>query len=214
VSQSTDPRTGSADRDSGIVVEAIPEEVLTQGSWTTIPLTHDRIVYGVLVLFTDRPDAFGEREVAVLDELGETIGHAINAAESKRTLLTDAVVELESLCTDPAAALVSLSSRSGCRIDLEGVVPADKRSLLAYQSVEGITSEDVQKLVGEAAGIRSVRPLGEREDSGLFEFTLAEGSLLVGPDRVRRERPVGTYRERRVPHRRRSGPRRERSVPH
>jgi hypothetical protein len=179
MNQPTDRHADSTDRDPGISLEAIPDEPLTRGTWTTIPLVHDRIVYGVLVLFADRSDPFDEREVAVLDELGETIGYAINAAESKQTLLTDAIVELELLCTDPAAALVTLSSRAECEIDLEGVVPATEGTLLAYQSVEGTTPEEVQQLGGEAAGVTAIRCIDDRDEGGLFEFTLGDGSLLA-----------------------------------
>ena len=130
VSRSVDHRLGSDGPDPGIALESIPDEPLNEGLWTTIPLTHDRIVYGVLVLFSNRENAFDQREVAVLDELGETIGHAINAAESKRMLITDAVVELELTCTDPTSAFTGISSRAECMFDLEGLVPVDEGTLL------------------------------------------------------------------------------------
>jgi predicted DNA binding protein/GAF domain-containing protein len=179
-SRSIDSRVRSDEPDPGVLPESIPDEPLTRGSWTTIPLTHDRIVYGLLVLFSARSDAFGEREVAVLDELGETIGHAINAAESKRTLITDAVVELELLCTDPAAALVGISGRAECRFDLEGLVSAEKGRLLAYLSIEGTPAERMHELATETTGITATKRVSERADGNgaLLEVTLADESLL------------------------------------
>ncbi|MFB6164662.1 MAG: PAS domain S-box protein [Haloarculaceae archaeon] len=50
-------------------------------SMAAVPITADDGDYGLLVVCSDRPDAFDEREQAVLDELGETIGHAVAAVE-------------------------------------------------------------------------------------------------------------------------------------
>ncbi len=44
-----------------------------------VPLVYDDTVYGVLGVYARRPDAFDATERSVLSELGETIGHAINA---------------------------------------------------------------------------------------------------------------------------------------
>jgi PAS domain-containing protein len=178
VSRSVDHRLGSDGPDPGIALESIPDEPLNEGLWTTIPLTHDRIVYGVLVLFSNRENAFDQREVAVLDELGETIGHAINAAESKRMLITDAVVELELTCTDPTSAFTGISSRAECMFDLEGLVSADEGTLLTYMSVKGTSPERVHELVAETPGITATRRISERGDSDLFEFSLSGESLL------------------------------------
>jgi predicted DNA binding protein/PAS domain-containing protein len=147
----------------------------TAGRWTTVPLVYERTVYGVLVVFSTRPDAFGERELDVLDELGETIGHAINAIENRHLLLSDAVVEMELACTDDASALVTASDALGCTLELEGLVPIADHRLLVYLHVSGA---DPATACAEltAAGVEDARPV---DDSDTIECTLESGSVFV-----------------------------------
>jgi len=63
-------------------------------SSAAIPIVHDGTTYGVLNIYATRTDAFGGREGAILEQLGEVVGHAIAAVERKRALLSDEVVEL------------------------------------------------------------------------------------------------------------------------
>jgi len=167
-----------------IVPESIADAPTDQGSWTSIPLIHERIVYGVVVLCTTRTDAFGERELAVLDELGETIGHAINAIEKEQLLAAETVIELDLACSDRSSFFVDASLRADCVFELEGVVPAAEGRLLAYFSVVGATPNRIRELAADATGITSVRAISEDDDGGLVEFRVADGSLLV---------PVTTY---------------------
>jgi PAS domain S-box-containing protein len=59
-----------------------------------IPLKHEGTVYGVLNVYTERMDAFGEAERTAVGRLGEIIGHAIAAVERKQALVGDELVEL------------------------------------------------------------------------------------------------------------------------
>jgi len=53
------------------------------GSLAVIPLTYGGQEYGVIAVCADETGAFSERELDVLDELGETVGYAISAVESR-----------------------------------------------------------------------------------------------------------------------------------
>lgn len=150
-----------------------------QGSWTTVPLVHERMIYGVLVLNTARPAAFGERELAVLDELGDIIGHAINAVENRKLLAAETVLELDLACSDRASFFVDASARTGCTFDLDGLAPAADGVLLVYQSVVGATPERIRELAADAPGITNTRLVSERDDGGLFEFAVADDSMIV-----------------------------------
>ncbi|QLH80414.1 sensor histidine kinase [Halosimplex pelagicum] len=55
-------------------------------SLAVVPIYHDDTVYGFFSIYTDRDDVFGERERAVLSELGETIGHAVASIEARERL--------------------------------------------------------------------------------------------------------------------------------
>jgi PAS domain S-box-containing protein len=50
-------------------------------SSAAVPLVYEDTLYGVLNLYADRPDAFDERELAVLGELGTTVAHAVERVE-------------------------------------------------------------------------------------------------------------------------------------
>jgi PAS domain S-box-containing protein len=52
-------------------------------SLVAIPLTYDDQQYGVVVVCAAAPDAFSDRELDVLDELGDNVGYAIAAVESR-----------------------------------------------------------------------------------------------------------------------------------
>jgi PAS domain S-box-containing protein len=65
-----------------------------------VPLVYRGVTYGVLRVYADDRAAVEGTERAVLAELGETVAHAIGAAERHRALVDDAVVELEVLVDD------------------------------------------------------------------------------------------------------------------
>lgn len=50
-------------------------------SVAAFPLVYQDTLYGVLNVYADRPEAFDERELAVLDELGTTVAHATHRVE-------------------------------------------------------------------------------------------------------------------------------------
>jgi PAS domain S-box-containing protein len=52
-------------------------------SAAAVPVIFGVRSYGVIAVYAGEPDAFGDRELAVLDELGETVGHAIDALERR-----------------------------------------------------------------------------------------------------------------------------------
>jgi PAS domain S-box-containing protein len=86
-----------ADRPEVIPPE-LAEDVGVQ-SLAAIPVTYAGHEYGVVAVFGDESDAFSERELDVLGELGETIGYAIAAVERREreqtlTALYEATREL------------------------------------------------------------------------------------------------------------------------
>ncbi len=50
---------------------------------TAIPIRYQDTEYGVIGVYSQQADAFSEREIDVLGELGETVGHAIAAVERR-----------------------------------------------------------------------------------------------------------------------------------
>ena len=53
------------------------------GALAVVPIRHGGRSFGVIGVFADRDDAFDERELAVVDQFGETVGHAMTAIERR-----------------------------------------------------------------------------------------------------------------------------------
>jgi len=161
--------------------ETVPtdaEPALDGGGWTTVPLVYGRTVYGAVALHTDRETGFGEREIDVLDELGETVGHALTAIERTHLLVADTHVELDLQSTDEDALLVSLADETGTEWSLDGLVPAKDGDLVAYLATE---SDDVDCVTVATAhpGVTDVRSLAT--DSGTTLEVRASGGTLSHP---------------------------------
>jgi len=115
---------------------AVADSGPAAGHWTTVALVYGRTAYGALALHTDRPDGFGERERDVLDELGETVGHALTAIERTHLLVADTHVEIELQSTDADGLLVSLAETTDAEWTLDGLVPAMAGDLVVYLSTD------------------------------------------------------------------------------
>jgi predicted DNA binding protein/PAS domain-containing protein len=147
------------------------------GDWATVALVYGRTVYGAMALHTDREAGFDERELEVLDELGETIGHALTAIERTHLLLSDSRVEVDLSSTDEGALLVALSEATGTEWALDGLVPATEGELLAYLSTD---AEDagVDAARGHA-GVSDVRTVAT--GGGTTLEVRAGGGMLANP---------------------------------
>jgi PAS domain S-box-containing protein len=124
------------------------EAALSRGyqSAAAVPLRYRETAYGVLCVYSPRPDAFDETEREVLEELGETIAYAISAAEQYRALITDTVLELEFAFHDPAVFSVEATEKVDCTITLDGVVLQSDGSLVEFITVTGASPESILDL--------------------------------------------------------------------
>jgi PAS domain S-box-containing protein len=86
---------GTALRESRVVVQRVcdddafapwRDEALARGykSVAAVPLQYDGTQYGVLCVYGDSPDAFGDADRAVFEELGETVAHAYHRIDLQR----------------------------------------------------------------------------------------------------------------------------------
>lgn len=144
------------------------------GEWTTVAIVYGQTVYGAIALHTDRDSGFGERELDVLDELGETIGHALTAIERTQLLVSDTRIEIDIQSTDPDALLVTLSDTTDTEWTLDGLIPARGGKLTAYLSTEqndvGLDEADAHP------GITDVRQLST-DDGTALEVQASYGTL-------------------------------------
>ncbi len=131
----------------------------SDGSTSTaaVPFRHDGQTHGVLVVRADRV-VFDERELAVLDRLGRTVGHAIAAVESR-----ERETALASMYEATQALLAAESRQAVCHSAKETV-----STVLDPEGVGVFLFDDEENVLELAAGTDRLR-----------EFY--DGSALFGP---------------------------------
>ncbi|WP_435159560.1 bacterio-opsin activator domain-containing protein [Haladaptatus sp. DFWS20] len=159
---------------------ALPAELRSEGidrgihSGIAVPLSYGQTIYGVLVVYASRTDAFSEREADGFEALGELVGFAINAAESKKLLTTGSIVELEFDVADEDALLVPLSRRADCTFVLEGSVPASDGQFLYYLRTKGSPPEQVAAVAKSFGKVDDVQIISSHDDTGVLVLTISE----------------------------------------
>ena len=139
-------------------------------SVAAIPISHDGTLYGVLGLYSHEADAFATEKQAIIEQLGEIVGHAIAAVERKQALMSDLVTEIEIEISDVFAGTEGVDGE----ITLDHVVPAGGETYLQY----GRTAPDqipvLKTLTTEIDAWESVTVLSESETVSRFELQLSE----------------------------------------
>jgi PAS domain S-box-containing protein len=142
-----------------------------------IPIAHGGVLYGVLCVSAARADAFTGDELAVVDQLGGVVGHAITAIERKRALTSDQVHEIEIQIDDLLPALdVRASLRD--RITIDRTVPVADGECLAYGTVLEEDLAALESVVAAVPAWERVRTIGEGFERTRFELRAVESSLL------------------------------------
>ena len=144
-----------------------------------IPLRYNETRYGVLTICSAEPDAFEAIEREALAELGETVGYAINAVESKRALLTDSVTEIEFTVSDPDAFAVDLSERVDGVLDLEWMTTESPAEMAMYFTVEGADPDAVAEAAGAHPAIAEATVVTEYDDGCLCRFDVADPGVAT-----------------------------------
>lgn len=147
-----------------------------------IPLVYNEALYGVLMVYASSPQTETD-DHTVLGELGETIAHAINAVETKETLHTDSVVELELHFQDPNTPLCRLAQQADCPIAVEGFVPQANGPAHVFVTAPAA----LQTAEETPIAIEELTCLADRGDASQFKVAVTDPplpSLLVEQDAV------------------------------
>ncbi|MFB6113324.1 MAG: bacterio-opsin activator domain-containing protein [Halodesulfurarchaeum sp.] len=142
-----------------------------------LPVYFDSTVFGVVGLHTDREAAFDEYEREFLREIGELVGHAIHAAENKRLLYSESVVELEFRTRGTESVFVEVADRLDCRFDLEAFIPATETAFLAYTSVTGAPPDAIVDHLSTSSTVEGLRVVHADETEGTIEYKVNESPV-------------------------------------
>ncbi|QLD89019.1 hypothetical protein HWV07_08225 [Natronomonas salina] len=108
----------------------------------------------------------------MLRELGETIGLAVNALETKRLLYADTVTELEFRYDDSELLGVALTEWLGGTVEFEAIVPGDDGAVLAYVSVSGAEPERAAEAAAAHPAVADAEVATADGDAGLLLLTV------------------------------------------
>jgi len=145
---------------------------------TAAPLAYGDRVYGVLAVVADASEGFADRERVVIEALGRTIATAIDAAESRRVLRADDVVELEFEVRDRALVFADLAAACNCRLEYEGSVSRADGALSSFFTTDA-APEEVLEYAADAPAMESATLVRGDATESLFEFAFASGSIVA-----------------------------------
>jgi predicted DNA binding protein/CheY-like chemotaxis protein len=157
------------------VVDGVPDP----GSVVTIPVSYRGTVHGGVVLWADEPVTLGERERAVLAELGTTIGNALDSLRTKEIIHADQVVELELEVSDRTDVLVDLSAEHSCRVRLEGLNLSSDDGIVCYLTIKTERSDDIIAFLAADEAVANCRTVDDRGEDVLVECIVHDDSILL-----------------------------------
>lgn len=146
-------------------------------SSAAVPIVHEETLYGILNLYSDRPDAFTGKKCEIIGQLGEITGQAIAAVERKRALMSNEVLELEFQLSNVLETLGIEETTDG-RITLDQSVPASGGMHLVYGTVTTDARDALDALITQLPHWNSMTVIDEGEDVSRFELRLSEPPVL------------------------------------
>ncbi|MBX0321992.1 PAS domain S-box protein [Halomicroarcula sp. F13] len=190
VSQSTagddgPPAVQTAQSGTTTLVPCITDD-LRRGHWRTeaisrdfrsaisVPLAYDDYLYGVLTVYADRTEHFGETLESVFAELGESIANAMREIESRQRRPGDGVVELALSVPGSKPFTTQVARRLDQRITCEGVVPGEADATRLFVRVPDGEPATVTEAIAGIRQVQSVSPVSE----DLYEVVV-EGETVV-----------------------------------
>jgi PAS domain S-box-containing protein len=143
-----------------------------------VPLSYQDTLYGVLTLYADEPGVFDEMEAAVLAELGEMVGYAINAIQRKKALVSDATVALTFALDDQSVPAIQFAAEYGAEFEFEAFVDQGDATLRAFFTVSGADPDSVFDYCAGIPGIHDVSLLSGEGDGHRYEVVVSETGFL------------------------------------
>lgn len=146
-------------------------------SVAAVPVAFEGSTYGVIGVYSERQRAFGGYERGLLREVGELIGHGIQAVENQRLLHSETVIELEFSTRGPESIFVKVTEDLDCRLELEAFIPATETAFLAYTSVDGADPGTVVERLADSPAIETARVVNADGAAGTIEYKVNESPV-------------------------------------
>ncbi|MDS0474663.1 GAF domain-containing protein [Natrinema sp. 1APR25-10V2] len=144
-----------------------------------VPVVYQGTLYGLLNLYANEPGVFTEMEQAVLTELGEMIGYALNAMERYKALVSKDSVELEFVIRDFSDPILNFLGDEEAEFRLENIGKRKDGTVRVFAAFEQVSLEAIQSFVGQHAGVDDLTLIRERDGETIVELSLAADSFIV-----------------------------------
>lgn len=157
------------------------DEALQRGyrACIAVPLVYKDVLYGVLNLYLEEPDVFDDLAVAVLEELGQMVAYAINAAERQTALASDSTVELQFDIENPDLLAAEFTRETESRFKFESLVEQADGSLRMFFIIDGATPDEVIEYSQRSPQVQNPNHIAETDDGHLFEATVGTETFLA-----------------------------------
>jgi len=161
-------------------VDSTLEEVTDPAAATgvLVPLSYQNAEYGVLFVDAARDNAFEAIDQGLFADLGLTVGDAINAAESRQTLASDDVTELEFRVEGVDDPFVRLSEAIGGTLELAGMSD-EGDGCIAYVSVRDCDGPEVAEDVSDTPGIRTAQRVCVHDEASVFRLGIDDSVVTT-----------------------------------
>jgi len=140
----------------------------------SIPLAYDDVTHGVLTVYAETPDAFGDTVRTVLAELAETTASAISASERKRALLSTSMTRVTFAVDDRSFLLDALARAADCTITYEGGVQQTATGTRVFVTVEDAPVDVVADAARDVVGVEDVRRMAGGDTGGVLRVALSK----------------------------------------
>lgn len=156
------------------------EAALSRGlrSTVVVPLRYDGVTHGVLSVCAAQRDAFSDRAVDAFTVLGEMVGLAVTALQSRQLLAEDRVVEMEFRSADEAAYPTAAAREHDCAVRRTGGVALSDETL-EYLTVERAEPAAVLETLLAHDIVSDGRVIRAEDDGGVLELRMTESYQSV-----------------------------------
>lgn len=148
-------------------------------SVVSLPVSFDESLYGSVSVYSDVPDAFDKETVAVLDELSDLVGHALNSIRRKEALVTEAVTELKIRLTETDAHIVPFVTRTNARVEIDEVVTNSDGGFRLFMTIQDAPTEEIRNLGKTSPTIDSLEILSTDDDGHTCECKITDQCFMA-----------------------------------
>lgn len=145
-------------------------------SLATVPIDHEDVLYGLVGVYTDAVDTFGDAAETAFTRLGGVVGQGIAAAERRRGLTSEQVTEVAIRVPNLYEADAPAAETAGT-VTVDRTVAVGDDDFLEYGTVDGDPETTLTALADQVPHVEDFTLFGDESEYG-FELRLSDPPLV------------------------------------